>query len=71
MEIAIIFLAGMLVGYVLTFFASYKISTGNLRIDHSDPTEEPYLFLELSESVREVMKKKYVVFKVNTKNYIS
>lgn len=72
MEIAIIWLlVGVLIGYIFAIASSNRIAKGCLRVDNSDPTEEPYLFLELNESVRAIMKKDYVVFKVNVKNYIS
>lgn len=43
---------------------------GTLRIDTSDP-DGPFMFLELSKDVNAVASKKYVVLKVNLKNYIS
>ena len=46
-------------------------SIGTLRVDQSDPTEPPYLFLELDKPVENVIAKKYVLFKVSKKNFIS
>ena len=45
---------------------------GSLRVDQSDPDSGPYLFLELSHKGADaIYKKRYVVLKVNIKNYIS
>ena len=45
-------------------------SIGILRVDQSDPTEPPYLFLELDKPVENVVKEKYVLFRVSKKNFI-
>mgnify|MGYP006922409186 CR=1 FL=1 len=47
-------LIGLLVGVVL----SHRRPLGNLRVDRSDPTSEPYLFLELDTDVRTIMRKR-------------
>ena len=72
MEFALAFLAGILCGIVGTdIFIKIKVhSDGNLRIDRSDP-DGPYLFLELSNAIDVVSKKKHVLFDVIDKNYIS
>ena len=46
-------------------------SIGTLRVDQSDPTEQPYLFLELDKPVESVINEKYVLFRVIKKNFIS
>ena len=65
----------VLLGFVggMTVFLIYLAvrSIGTLRVDQSDPTEQPYLFLELDKPVESVINKKYVVFRVNKKNFIS
>lgn len=72
MEIAIAsFLIGICCGIGIFYVMFHKRSVGTLRVDRSDPTEEPYLFLELTTSVNNVISKDFVTFKVNTKNYIS
>ena len=43
---------------------------GTLRVDTSDPYEEPYLFLELRRGVGDIKRMKYVMLKVNIENYI-
>lgn len=44
---------------------------GTLRIDHSEPSEAPLLFLELSTDPRNIMREKQVILDVNPKSYLS
>ena len=62
---------GCLIGYIATALIFRAFKVGTLRVDTSDPDDGPYMFLELSKDVRTVMSKKYIVLKVNTKNFIS
>jgi len=65
--IAIIFLIiGVLIGKVI--FKDQPI--GDLRVDRSDPTCEPYLFLELNSDVRDIMRRKNATFRVKVENFI-
>ena len=66
MELAIGIVIGVLLGIVL----SRRRSLGNLRVDRSDPTREPLLFLELGTDVRTIMRKKQVVFKVRVEDFL-
>ena len=65
----------VLLGFVrgMVFFLIYLTarSIGTLRVDQSDPTEQPYLFLELDKPVESVINEKYVLFRVVKKNFIS
>ena len=65
----------VLLGFVggIVFFLIYLAarSIGTLRVDQSDPTEQPYLFLELDKPVESVINEKYVLFRVVKKNFIS
>lgn len=61
---------GVLIGVVATVIITQIKSVGSLRIDTSDPDDNPYLFLELSTEVRDIYRKKYVLLKVNTNNLI-
>lgn len=65
----------VLLGFVsgMVFFLIYLAakSIGTLRIDQSDPTEPPYLFLDLDKPVESIIKEKYVLFRVSKKNFIS
>ena len=64
----------VLLGFVggMVFFLIYLAarSIGTLRVDQSDPTEQPYLFLELDKPVENIVKEKYVLFRVSKKNFI-
>lgn len=70
MEYAIIFLAGLLCGIVGTIVVHrLRMHTdGDLRIDRSDP-DGPYLFLEISNAIDVIAKKRRVWFNVIDKNY--
>lgn len=71
MVLALMFLAGVFfgVGAVVLVYRAYYV--GNLRIDRSDPSEPPYIFLELEKGVGDISRKKNVILKVSNKNYIS
>lgn len=62
---AIGFISGIIITLIIirTFFSS-----GNLRIDLSDPEDGPYLFLELTKELNAVLNKKIVIFTVRIKN---
>ncbi len=64
MELFVIFGIGILVGIVCTTVITRSKSVGSLRVDTSDPDDDPYLFLELSKDIEELYRKKYVTFKV-------
>ena len=64
-------LLGFVGGMTVFLICLAARSIGTLRIDQSDPTEQLYLFLELDKTVDIVINKKYVVFRVNKKNFIS
>ena len=70
MELIIIFAIGIVVGSIITRMVTKPLDFGTLRIDTSDP-DGPFMFLELSKDVDTVASKKYVILKVNLKNYIS
>ena len=67
----LLFLLGFMVGIVSFLVYLIVRSVGTLRVDQSDPTEQPYLFLELDKPVESVINKKYVLFRVVKKNFIS
>lgn len=66
---------GLILGIALNSLCFYiwlrRQKAGKLRIDRSDTTDNPYLFLEATTSVSEMSGKKYVVFKVSNENFIS
>lgn len=55
--------------YFHIWLKTHKV--GKLRIDRSDASDKPYLFLEASHSVDEISRKEYVVFRVSNENFIS
>ena len=70
MEVLLVLL-GFVGGMVFFLICLAASSIGTLRVDQSDPTEQPYLFLELDKPVESVINEKYVLFKVIKKNFIS
>lgn len=66
MELAIGIVIGILIGAILF----RRRPVGNLRVDHSDPTSAPYLFLELGTDVGTVIRKKNVTFKVRVEDFL-
>ena len=67
----VLVLAGMGIGIIFTSIFRHKKVVGFLRVDRSDPFEEPYLFLELSKDVGDISNMDYVTLQVKVKNYIS
>ena len=70
MEVLLVLL-GFVGGMAFFLVCLAARSIGTLRVDQSDPTEQPYLFLELDKPVESVINKKYVLFRVSKKNFIS
>lgn len=70
MEIVIGIIVGIIIGAVATCLIFGAFSVGSLRVDHSIPEDEPYLFLELTRNVNTILKKKFVVLKVRAENFI-
>ena len=67
----LLFLLGFVGGMTVFLICLATRSIGTLRVDQSDPTEQPYLFLELDKPVESVINEKYVLFRVIKKNFIS
>ena len=64
-------LIGFLIGRLITIFLNRKKMVGTLRMDHSDPTEEPYLFLEMNPGGMAVInREKIVFFRVDLNEYL-
>ena len=64
-------LLGLVVGFIFGVYAVYhRLKVGTLRVDQSDPFDEPYLFLELSKPVNYVMCRKVVIMEVKVEDYI-
>lgn len=69
MEI-IIAIVSVIVGVVIGRLTHRERSLGDLRVDRSDPSCEPYLFLELDTDVYTIMRKKNATFRVKVENFI-
>lgn len=70
MIIVIIAIIAFGTGIVVGLVINYNHPVGDLRVDHSDPTSAPYLFLELDTDVHNVMHKKHVVFRVKLEDFL-
>lgn len=66
-----IFLIGIMAG-CLVFLVIFRIVTvGTLQIVIDDSESEPYLFLEVSKDINQVIAKRYILLKVNCQKYRS
>lgn len=72
MELIIGIVVGIIIGLVVgvLIFKRRHIPVGELQIDRSDPTSEPFLFLELYTDVRTISGMKTVTFDVLNKNFL-
>ena len=62
---------GIIIGYSISLWLRTKGLIGTLRVDHSDPDEAPYLFLELSNGgFDKIQQGKIVSFVVKMEDYI-
>lgn len=73
MEIIVLLVSCILTYFVTSFFFFKKkeVSIGYLRVDNSEPTEPPYLFLELEQAPDNLKDGDRVVLTVKIENYIS
>ena len=70
MDIVIAVIVGIVIGIVIAALSVRMHLSGNLRIDHSIPEDDPYMFLELTKDVNTVLHKKFVVLKVRAEDFI-
>lgn len=71
MWILLALVGGILVGAVAATVFIYAKAIGSLRVDHSDPSEPPYLFLEVEKNPDTLEHGKLVVLRVKRENLIS
>lgn len=71
MDRVIIFLVGVLIGTIIYGWAVRHAQIGTLRIDQSDPGDQPYLFLELHKPIHTFAFKSNVFLKVKREDFIS
>lgn len=69
MEFVVAIIA-LVVGVCVGLAIRHQHPVGDLRVDRSDPLDAPYLFLELDTDVYSIMRKKYVMLRVKTENFI-
>ena len=69
MSIAVWIVLGTVIGSIFTGIVFRCFLVGALRVDRSDP-DGPFMFLELKKSVEHVTSKKYIVLKVEDRDYI-
>lgn len=67
---AILILTGMLIGIGVSTIIHRAYYIGTLRIDHSDPSDSPYMFLEIEKGIKDISRKKHVVLKVKREDFI-
>lgn len=66
----VVFVVGAVFGAILFHTIDRLGTVGNLRIDHSDPEDGPYMFLESYESVSKLSSKRYAVLRVVVDDYL-
>lgn len=73
MIIVMIYLTGFAVGSAFWSLIDYLLhkKSGVLHIEENDEFGSPYLFLELSEKIDVLSKKKRVTFEVDDKSFLS
>ena len=73
MQYVIGFIAGLFVAFIIfCIVAKNRKPIGSLRVDHSDPTDRPYLFLELDPGagIGSILNRKLVSFRVKLEDFI-
>lgn len=64
----VIFIIGLLIGSIITYFITRKKTMGVLKFYESDePGEKPYMFVELDKPVSEIRRRDKVCFKISLK----
>lgn len=69
----IYFWVGLVIGLTTASIVSYimrrRSCIGTLRVDHSDPNDGQYLFLEL-QNMSDVVNRRYVTFRVRIEDFL-
>lgn len=71
MNILLAAILAFALGFICACIGVLSLKIGTLRIDRSDPSEEPYMFLEITKGVGDISSRKYVMLEVSNENYIS
>lgn len=61
---------GYVIGSIVTMIIFRMFLVGTLRIDTSDSEDGSYMFLELTKDMDAITHKKYILLRVNIKNFI-
>ena len=62
-----LFAAGVVVGVMIGLLGMLRLKVGIIRVVVDDPSENPYLFLELAKDATDIPRRKYVLMKVDQK----
>lgn len=69
--VAILVLVSLVIGYLLGLIDGGRAVCGTLRLDHSDPEEPPYLFLELKgHTIDDIIKQEYITLAVKREDFL-
>lgn len=71
MWILLALLGGVLIGVAASVVYFYSKTIGSLRVDRSDPSEPPYLFLEVEKNPDALEHGQIVILRVRRENLIS
>lgn len=67
----LIFFIGSMIGSISSCLIFNMMYVGYLRVDHSDPYDGPYMFLELQKNIDTIERKKYVILRVKQDNLVT
>ena len=67
----IFFIAGVIVGCAIAILRPKKKSCGKLRVVYSDDQVNPYIFLELSTGIENILDQKDILLQVDREAYTS
>ena len=65
------FVTGIILGMSIAVIIFCTKSIGALRVDHSDPDDGPYLFLELKKGPEAIKQKRFVILTVKIQDFLS
>lgn len=65
----VLFLIGILAGFLICKGLYERRRVGTLRIDHSEPDEPPYFFMEITD-IRRIKDGKLITMRVKEQDYI-
>lgn len=71
MWVLLVLVIGVLLGITASAVFFHAKIIGSLRVDHSDPTEPPYLFLEVKKNPNALDHGCIVVLRVRRENFVT